>query len=83
MECNGYTIVIKTTPLPMRLVGLVNLEDNNGSYEDVYEDGANNTFGDNTFVVSGSKVSGQIEMHANYVAPETAWLLEMDRQRKP
>ena len=70
VECNGYTIVIKNNTFTNAIVGLVNLEDNNGSYEDVYEDGANNTFGDNTFVVSGSKVSGQIEMHANYVAPE-------------
>ena len=70
VECNGYTIVIENNTFTNAIVGLVNLEDNNGSYEDVYEDGANNTFGDNTFVVSGSKVSGQIEMHANYVAPE-------------
>ena len=70
VECNGYTIVIKNNTFTNAIVGLVNLEDNNGSYEDVYEDRANNTFGDNTFVVSGSKVSGQIEMHANYVAPE-------------
>ena len=70
VECNGYTIVIKNNTFTNAIVGLVNLEDNNGSYEDVYEDGANNTFGDNTFVVSGNKVSGQIEMHANYVAPE-------------
>lgn len=70
VECNGYTIVIENNTFTNAIVGLVNLEDNNGSYEDVYEDGANNTFGDNTFVVSGNKVSGQIEMHANYVAPE-------------
>lgn len=70
VECNGYTIVIKNNTFTNAIVGLVNLEDNNGSYEDVYKNGANNTFGDNTFVVSGSKVSGQIEMHANYVAPE-------------
>ena len=70
VECNGYTIVIENNTFTNAIVGLVNLEDNNGSYEDVYEDDANNTFGDNTFVVSGSKVSGQIEMHANYVAPE-------------
>ena len=70
VECNGYTIVIENNTFTNAIVGLVNLEDNNGSYEDVYADSANNTFGDNTFVVSGSKVSGQIEMHANYVAPE-------------
>lgn len=70
VECNGYTIVIENNTFTNAIVGLVNLEDNNGSYEDVYKNGANNTFGDNTFVVSGSKVSGQIEMHANYVAPE-------------
>ena len=70
VECNGYTIVIENNTFTNAIVGLVNLEDNNGSYEDVYEDGANNTFGDNTFVVSGNEVSGQIEMHANYVAPE-------------
>ena len=70
VECNGYTIVIENNTFTNAIVGLVNLEDNNGSYKDVYEDDANNTFGDNTFVVSGSKVSGQIEMHANYVAPE-------------
>lgn len=70
VECNGYTIVIENNTFTNAIVGLVNLEGNNGSYEDVYEEGANNTFGDNTFVVSGSKVSGQIEMHANYVAPE-------------
>ena len=70
VECNGYTIVIENNTYTNAIVGLVNLEDNNGSYEDVYKNGANNTFGDNTFVVSGSKVSGQIEMHANYVAPE-------------
>ena len=58
MECNGYTIVIENNTFTNAIVGLVNLEDNNGSYEDVYADSANNTFGDNTFVVSGSKVSG-------------------------
>ena len=55
VECNGYTIVIKNNTFTNAIVGLVNLEDNNGSYEDVYEDGANNTFGDNTFVVSAAK----------------------------
>ena len=69
-EANGYNIHVSDNTFTNAIVGLVNLEDNGGTADELYAESANNTFGDNTFVVSGSKVSGQIEMHANYVAPE-------------
>ncbi len=66
-ESNGYTINIEGNTFENAIVGLVNLEDNAGTSDNVFTD---NTINKNTFVVTGSKVSGQIEMHANYTAPE-------------
>ena len=78
-ESNGYTIDISNNTFTNAIVGLVNLEDNNGSVETVYAASANNTFNDNSFVVSGEKAANQVEVHANYQAPGDGkkgyWLL--------
>lgn len=78
-ESNGYTIDISNNTFTNAIVGLVNLEDNNGSVETVYAASANNTFNDNSFVVSGEKTANQVEVHANYQAPGDGkkgyWLL--------
>ena len=66
-ESNGYTINIANNTLENAIIGLVNLEDNEGTTDNVLQ---NNTMNANSFVVTGSKVTGQIEMHATYEAPE-------------
>ena len=72
-ESNGYTVNISNNNLTNAIIGLVNLEDNGGKAEEIL--GAN-TMGSNSFVVSGQNTTGQIELHANYVAPNTEgyWL---------
>ncbi len=68
-DSNGYTITISGNTFENAIAGLVNLEDNGGTTDAVL---SNNTMNANSFVVTGSKVFGQIEMHANYEAPEGA-----------
>ncbi len=69
-ECNGYAIEVSGNTFENAVIGLVNLEDNGGTTAAVLK---GNTMDDNSFVVSGSKVSGQIEMHSNYAAPEDGY----------
>lgn len=69
-ENNGYSIDISNNSFTNAIVGLVNLEDNGGSTANIYAESAGNTFNDNSFVVTGKNTTGQIELHANYQAPE-------------
>lgn len=70
VESDGYTINVSGNTLTNAIIGLVNLETDGGATNDVL---AGNTMSDNSFVVTGSKVSGQIEMHSNYAAPENGY----------
>lgn len=70
VESDGYTINVSGNTLTNAIIGLVNLETDGGATDDVL---AGNTMSDNSFVVTGSKVSGQIEMHSNYAAPEDGY----------